>query len=106
MFFWVQRRTNCRVGKIVLDGAKEYIKGTKELGADKIEVSVTASYTAEEKVRAERMNGKIKNAIQTTLLQSGALRICRQNVCTLSAMDAIALFEWGTRGHHSSCLLV
>lgn len=49
---WVERQIDCRVKKIVLDRAKEYIKGTKELKANGTNICVTAGYISEENGRA------------------------------------------------------
>lgn len=68
----VERQTNCGVKKIVLDGRNDYIKKTRELGADGIEVCVTAGYTSQENATAERMNCIVKYAIKTMPLHWSA----------------------------------
>lgn len=67
---WVERQTDCRLKRIVLDGRMEYFTEMKDPEADGIEVCVTASYVPEEITREKRMNRTIKNSIRTMLVHS------------------------------------
>lgn len=94
------------VKKSFFDGVNEDIKGPKELQLDGIEIYTAASYTPKENERAKRMNFPIKNEIPTMLLHSGALPIFGQIVFMPSAMQKIALLEWGPQRHHRIYYLV
>lgn len=62
-----------RVGNIVLDGEREYVRETSQLEAEGIKICITAEYTVEQNRRAQQMNRTMKRAIKTTMLHSGAL---------------------------------
>lgn len=62
---------DCRLRKKVLDDEKDYIQGTIELEADRIDICVTASYNPEGNGREKWMKRRTRNVFRTTLLHSG-----------------------------------
>lgn len=102
----VERSTDFRVRKVMLDDGKEYIKGTMNLKANGIEVRVIASFTSREKRHADRIKRIIQDALGQCCYIWVRLQTCGWNVRTPFVMRAVVLFKQEARVYQKNCLLM
>lgn len=85
---WVERQSGCVVEKIVLDGKRKCVKGSKDLEACGIEIYSTAPYTPQEKGIAKQMNCTIKMVFGGCCFKLGHWQDSGWSAFTIIAMQA------------------